>query len=380
MVSALHGLHVLDLSGSVAGQFCGRMLADYGADVTLVEPPVGTATRRAPPFHPSGGTAELLLFQHLNVGKSSITLDRRTASGRRLLLALAERSDVVVAGTDAERDAIAQAAPRCIVAQVSDFGDDGPYRDWRGTEMIHQALAGIMRRNGVSGREPLYGCGDRASYGAGVAAYIGVLAALFARARLDRGQLVSVDVAATTASMANPFVTQYFYSGLEEPRGGRRMPLGRALCRDGWVGYWLHVHLWHGFCELLGLAQLLDDPRFAVAKTRLDNWAELVALVQAHVTEWRVDDVLARLQSRKVVAARVFRLTELWNDCAHLRQRGYWETVDTPHGPRPMLGPQFRMSATPRTVRGGPPALGEANARIYGALGLEPDDIADGSI
>jgi crotonobetainyl-CoA:carnitine CoA-transferase CaiB-like acyl-CoA transferase len=94
MVSALHGLHVLDLSDSVAGQFCGRMLADYGADVTLVEPPVGTATRRAPPFHPSAGTAESLLFQHLNVGKSSINLDHRTPSGRRLLLALAERSDV----------------------------------------------------------------------------------------------------------------------------------------------------------------------------------------------------------------------------------------------------------------------------------------------
>jgi crotonobetainyl-CoA:carnitine CoA-transferase CaiB-like acyl-CoA transferase len=66
------------------------------------------------------------------------------------------------------------------VAHVSDFGDDGSYRDWRSTVMIHQALAGIMRRNGVSGREPVHGCGDRASYGAGVAAYIDVLEAFLA--------------------------------------------------------------------------------------------------------------------------------------------------------------------------------------------------------
>lgn len=357
MAGALESVRVLDLSDSIAGQFCGRMLADYGADVTLIEPPAGSPIRRMGPFAP-GDAGESLLFLHLNTGKASIPIDRSSEAGRMRLHGFVAEADVAIVASKIERDALRAANPHCIVAFVSNFGADGPYRHWRGTEMIHQALAGIMRRNGSPDRAPLYGCGDRASYGAGVAAYISVLAALFARGRIGAGQAVSVDIAETTAAMANPFVTQYIYNGMEEPRG-RRMPLARLRCRDGWVGIWLHVHLWPALCEALGLPELVEDARFAQAKMRLDNWPALESLIQAHVAEWSAADLLARLQMRKIVTAPAHRLTELRDD-PHLLSRGYWETVATPAGERPILGPQFRFSATPRRVRGGPPALGEA--------------------
>ena len=367
MADALAGIRVLDISDSIPGQFCGRMLADHGADVVLLEPPQGSPVRRTGPFHPDGSS---LRFFHLNTGKSSITLDRATASGGVLLADLVTGTDVIIAGPNIERDALRQVNPRCVTALTSDFGDDGPLRHWHGTEMIHQSLAGAAHRNGSHDREPLFGTADRAAHGAGVAACIAILAALYAREDTGRGQDVSADVAQTTSSMTNPFMTQYAYSGLVEPRGERRLPLIRVLCRDGWLGVWIHLHRWRAACEAFGLAALADDPRFAGPKTRLDNWPALMALFQDVARNERADDLLHALLNGHVVAARAYRLTELWNGCDHLTARGFWEQVETPNGPRPILGPQFRMSATPRRVRGGPPAIGESNDRVYTELGL----------
>src|SRR5437868_15370910 len=94
--SALGFIRVLDLSESIAGQFCGRMLADYGADVTLVEPPEGSATRHTGPFRDGAVEKESLLFEHLNLGKSSVVVDQASAEGRALLLDLARAADVII--------------------------------------------------------------------------------------------------------------------------------------------------------------------------------------------------------------------------------------------------------------------------------------------
>jgi crotonobetainyl-CoA:carnitine CoA-transferase CaiB-like acyl-CoA transferase len=367
MTGALAGLRVLDTSDSIAGQFCGRMLADYGADVTLIEPPQGCAQRRSGPFHPDGTS---LRFLHLNTGKSSITLDRGSPTGALLLLELARSADALIADPGLDRAAVRAANPRCVTALVSDFGEDGPYRAWRGTEMIHQALAGAAHRNGSGDREPLYGAADRAAHGAGVGAYIAILAALYAREDTGFGQDVAVDIAQTTSAMTNPFMSQYAYSGLVEPRGERRLPLIRVLCQGGWVGVWIHLHVWRATCDAFGLPDLAADPRFADPKTRLDNWPALNAIFQEVAGRMPAEDLLHRLLDRHVVAARAYRLTELWSDCAHLRARDFWETVDTPGGTRLILGPQFRMSATPRVVHGGPPEIGEGNDRVWPALGL----------
>ncbi len=362
MVGALAGIRVLDLSDSIAGQFCGRMLADYGAEVLLVEPPGGCAMRRAAPV---GADGESFAFLHLNTGKRSVVLDSSPA-GRARLLALAGAADVIVMGPESDRVGLAAAAPGAVLAVVSPFGTDGPWRDWAGCEMVYQAVAGLMHGSGSGVREPLYGCGDRASYGAGAAAFIAVLAGLFARGRWGMGQEAAVDVAATAACMANPFVTQFLYNGMVEKRAQRRMPLGLLRCRDGWVGFWLHVHLFGPMMTALGRADLVADERFAAAKTRLENWDTFVEVLQAQAAGMEADALLAALQSARVVAARCYSLTELRDACAHLAERGYWESVAAGAGARTILGPQFRMGATPRVVRGGPPGLGNAEGFVGG--------------
>jgi crotonobetainyl-CoA:carnitine CoA-transferase CaiB-like acyl-CoA transferase len=362
MTGALAGLRVLDLSDTVAGQFCCRMMADFGATVTLVEPPEGSAVRRIGPFDPPPGDLGSLLFFHLNCGKDSVTLDLRTPDGIARLGVLARAADVIVVGLGADRAGLAAANPSAVIALVSDFGDDGPYRDWRGSEMIFQALSGMMYANGSAEREPLYGVGHRASYAAGVGAYIAVLAALFARKRIGRGQEVAVDIAMNTACMAPPSALEFAYSGLHDARGDRRSPFCAVECRDGWVSLWVHLHTWPGLCAALEMPELASDPRFAKGKERQDNWPALVAIVQARVRDWSSEDFLARLHKARLAAARAYTPTQLLDECPHLAARGYWESVSTGSGPRPILGPQFRMSATPRKVMGPAPAPGQHNA------------------
>jgi len=367
---ALHGVCVLDASESVAGQYCSRLLSDYGAEVTLVEPPAGSVTRRTGPFDPASANRHSLLFFHLNGGKRSITLDPATPSGHRLLLALAPSADVILVGPGVDRAELVASNPRCVIALVSGFGEDGPYRDWKGSEIIYQALSGMMNHNGLEEREPLYGVGQRASYAAGVAAYITVLTALLARERIGVGQEVAVDVTETAASMCYPFVTQYIYNGSLEPRGDRRQPLGHVECRGGWVCFWIHDHRWEAACTTIGAPELLTDPRFVTAKARLSHWHELVEEIQRRVRDWDVDDLVGSWSANRLVAARAYGPHELYTECEHLRQRGYFESLETAEGSRTNLGPPFRLSATPRRAAATPPAAGTANAAIYAQRGI----------
>jgi crotonobetainyl-CoA:carnitine CoA-transferase CaiB-like acyl-CoA transferase len=366
MGDALEGFRVLDLSESVAGQFCCRMLADFGAEVTLIEPPQGSSLRAMPPFDPQPNGLGSLLFFHLNLGKQSITLDHRSPDGWNKLLTLAKSVDVVVVGPGIDRAALEQANPNCVVALVSDFGDDGPYAHWRGCEMIFQALSGMMHVNGSGDRQPLYGVGHRASYAAGVGAYITILSALYARRRIGRGQQVAIDVAMNTSSMAPPSSLEFAYSGIKDPRGERRSPFCVVKCTDGWVSIWVHLHIWSAFCTELDLKAIEHDPRFAKGKERQDNWAAFTAVVQDKVRNWTTDELMDRLLRGRVAAAKAYSPSQLFGASPHLAERKYWESVETPLGPRPILGAPYRMSKSPRRMRGPAPQLGADNGRVVG--------------
>jgi crotonobetainyl-CoA:carnitine CoA-transferase CaiB-like acyl-CoA transferase len=364
---ALSDLRVIDLSDSIAGQFCGRMFADFGAAVMLVEPPSGSPTRQMPPFDPAKDGEGSLLFFHLNLGKQSVVIDRATDQGRAQLLQLAKSADAIIVGLDADRAALRAANPSSIVTLVSEFGDDGPFRHWRGSEMIFQALSGMMYVNGAAGREPLYGVSHRTQYATGVGAYTATLAALFARKRTGVGQQVSIDIAMNTSSMAPPATVEYAYSGIQDPRGERRSPFMVVKCSDGWVSVWVHLQVWAGFCRAADIAELEQDPRFAKGKERQDNWAELTARVQESVGDMSGDEFLDRLLKERVAAAKAYTPMQLWNGTPHLIERKYWESVQTPAGPRPILGQPYRLSRSPRRIEKGAPQLGAHDGEVVAA-------------
>jgi crotonobetainyl-CoA:carnitine CoA-transferase CaiB-like acyl-CoA transferase len=328
--TALGGLAVLDASASVAGQFCGRMLADYGAAVTLSEPPEGSPTRRMGPFGREGSH----LFAHLNHGKRIVQAPAES---------LAAAADITITDNPALAASIRTAHPASIVGLVTPFGADGPLSGWRGGEIIYQALSGMMANNGDHGRPPLYGVGHRASYSAGVVAYIGLLAAVLAKRRHGEGQLVSIDIAETAASMCFPYVMQYRYNGTVRNRNDQRQPVCPVQCRDGWVCIWVYPHLCAKACDVLGASALMDDARFATNPARQANWPAFIAAMNAHLAGREAEPLVALLQENGIIAARVYAPTDLLAS-AHLKARGYWDTIGT----RPRLGPQFRFSATPR--------------------------------
>jgi len=365
---ALGFIRVLDLSENVAGQFCCRMLADHGADVTLVEPPAGSALRAEGPFRETAdGQRESLLFEHLNLGKKSVALDPETEDGMALFAELAAAADVIVAPAGFDKAALHRINPNCIVNIVSPFGDDGPKRHWRGAEIIYQAMSGMMNQNGRRDREPLYGVGQRASYCTGVAAYSAIVAALIHREATGETQDLAVDIAHTAASMMYPLALQYSYNGTFERRGSTGLPLIEVETANGWISIWIRADKFEATCRGLGMAEMITDPRFADPNDRKTNFGTFVEEVQKRVRELDGEELVRSLQSdHGVAAARCYRPSQLGPDARHLAERDYWKSIQTDDGERFVLGPQFRMSRTPARRPTPAPKLGQANARSAG--------------
>jgi crotonobetainyl-CoA:carnitine CoA-transferase CaiB-like acyl-CoA transferase len=327
MSGALEGLLVVDRSGTIAGQFCGKLLADFGAEVWLqvsdVEPRIAAGGR---------GKTHTPVDLHLNLNKRH---------GRPVA-----KPDIVLCAPDEDPVDVCTELPAALAVRITGFGDDGPKAGWRAPEIVLQASSGMMISNGTRGREPLYGTGNRASYAAGLAAYVQILASLRARARTGHGDTIRIDAAETAASMCFPYVLQTIYNGTDRRRGDQDIPAGEVLCQGSWVCLWVYSNRFAALCKALGLEACLTDPRFGDPRERSRNWSAFFALVQEKVRDCDPDDFVADLQAKNIIAARAFRIEELRNS-RHLRERGYWRRVIVGGEEHVLLAPPFRMSGTP---------------------------------
>ena len=266
-------------------------------------------------------------------------------------------ADVIVVPAGFDRAWLRECNPGGIINTVSPFGEGTSKSRWRGTEMIYQAISGMMIHNGRHGGEPLYGVGNRASFCAGVAAYSATLAALMVRERTSVAQEVAVDIAHAAASMTYPFALQYSYNGSFEERGMRGQPLIEAKCLDGWIAIWIRVNHFGVVCEQLGLTHLTTDPRFEKEVDRKANFPEFVGEDPEQLAHANGSEIVKTLQAKRVVAACCFQPAQLGPEAEHLKVRDFWQTLPTPEGRKLALGPQFRMSRTPRRLRGAAPSL-----------------------
>lgn len=369
--SALAGIRVLDLSDNVGGQYCTRTLADYGATVLLIEGVAGTPVRRAPEWiGPRTATEDATLFRHLNTGKRSMALDWRTPSGMQVLSALAEVSDVVVAGEQGVCRALMAVNPRLVTCAVTDFGT-GPHADWIGTEMIFQALSGVMLLNGEHPKPPLYGLGARAQYSAGITAYGAILAALLWREKSGQGQFVDAAVLDSVAVMNAMASARYFYNGTYQTRLPRSGLVGLFRCSDGWVVvYAARPTDWAGCCRVFGLLDHVTDPRFVDLADRLEHWPEALELIGRHAAVMTCEEVTTAGRRCKLPVSRVMDGPALWAD-RHLNERGFWQEARSGERTHPTIAPAFRMSATPRPAAvAAAPDLGEDDRRTLESVGL----------
>lgn len=364
---ALDGFRVLDASDGVAGQFAGRILADLGAEVWLAEPPGGSRVRALPPLSPAGDSA---LFWHLNTGKTTVPVSAG-AAGAEEIGRLAAACDAVILDGSANAGLAGALGTDSglVVCQVTDFARHGPYAGWLGSEMIHQALSGLMFLTGRGSREPLYGNGQRAYYSAGAAAAAATLAALLERRRSGLGQQVSLSVHEVAAAMAQNLVTRYSYNGSYPTRHRYAGACDIFACRDGWAVVFCPPGRWPALCQALGVPDLGSDPRFAGYAQLVERWDEAASMLAPLLKDRWVADVVSTVQQARVMSAPVMTMADI-RACEHLAARGFWRSTEQGSQTRALLGPLFRMSATPLAsprpapdLSAGPARLGTTRAR-----------------
>jgi crotonobetainyl-CoA:carnitine CoA-transferase CaiB-like acyl-CoA transferase len=335
---ALGGVDVVDLSSSVAGQFCARLFADHGARVTIVEPEGGNPLRAASPLVTGAdGVRRSALFWHLALGKHAVSAG---AHGADELIAAA---DVVV--VDGERALPPSAGALQVVIRITPFGAEGRLSDWRGDELVFQALSGTMHENGLPGDEPLYGVGHRASYAAGTAGFTTGLATLLSGA--PGRHLVDVAIAEVAMSMNFNRVAQYSYNGSVLGRDAKETQRAVVKVKDGYLGLFVNDARWTATCTALGVAELITDPRFATHDARRANWPEFRVELEKRLAGRAVDELVELGQQARAVVARSMPLPAL-RDSEQLCVRGFWDHADA--GALPQLGPMFTFGDTPQRV------------------------------
>ncbi len=391
---ALEGITVVELGEAVSAPYCGKLFADFGADVIKVEPPAGDVARRWGPFpndepHPEKSG----LFFFLNTNKRGVTLDVNTSKGRELLLELLGRADVFLENGHPRQmrergldyDAVAQVNPELVMVSITPFGQTGPYGDWHGHDLNAFHLSGSGHRYcGRPGEAPLeHGTFAADFYGATAAAAWG-LAAVYGCDAAGGGQHLDVSCAEAIAALfvGAQNIGGYAQDAVFERRTGVGMPLGAPAtilpCQDGHV--WmlaLEPGQWDGLSRVMGDPDWTRLEQFQDMFVRAQNAEAMYPLIEQWTAEHGKREIMDRLQAEGCPTTAVLTIAEA-AEHPHLQERGYLVDVEHPAlGSVRDLGAPFRLPDSPSGPSRGAPFLGEHNDEVFGELlGLSADEIA----
>jgi succinyl-CoA---D-citramalate CoA-transferase len=396
MSGPLEGVRVLELGVLIAGQFAGRILADFGADVIKVEDPA-----RGDPLREWGQLryqGRPLWWPVQSRGKKLVTLDLRRPRGRDLLLRLAERSDVLIEnfrpGT-LERwglgpDDLWRANPGLVIGRISGYGQTGPYAGRPGFAVAGEAMGGLRHINGYPGQAPPrtgISLGDTL---AAMHAVQGVLLALYRRdaGRGDgagdrRGQVVDASIMESCFAMLESTVPEYGKLGhVREPSGtalANIAPSNVYRSRDGrWVVVGANAeNLWQRLCRVIGRPDLLEDERFSSHWARGQNAAALDEIIGAWVAELDAAEVDRLLNEHGIVCGPVYTIADIFEDPQYQAREMLVELQDEELGTVVAPGVVPRLTETPGEVRwAGSWRLGCHNGDVYsGLLGLDDGEL-----
>ena len=317
---ALAGLRVLDLSRVLSGPYCTALLADLGAEVIKIETPGrGDDSRHFGPF--VGGAS--VYFALINRNKKSVALDLKDPRAKEAVLALAEKSDVVVenfrpgVATRLGLDYAAMAArnPRLVYLSISGFGQTGPHVHWAAYDLIIQAMSGIMSVTGTPDGPPTALGESLGDLWTGLMGSWAILAALQARERNGRGEHIDLGMFDSLMAMQMTGLANLAASGRAPPRVGNRHPVTTPVnsyrCSDALVVLVVVSDTqFKALCGVMWRATLALDPHFLTNADRLANEAALRAQIEAWSGELRVDEVVARCHAAQIPAGPVWDLKQ----------------------------------------------------------------------
>jgi crotonobetainyl-CoA:carnitine CoA-transferase CaiB-like acyl-CoA transferase len=367
----LSAYRVLELGSGVALGYCGKLFADFGADVVKLEPQGGDPLRAALPVLPSGESG---FFAWLNTNKRSVS---DTPANRSSLLAGA---DVLLDGRPPaiigdEHAAIRAAHPGLAITAISWFGETGPYRDFAATEATVRALAGLVALTGRTEGPPLIATDHQSGIIAGLAAFIPTAAGLYGRVRGARRFSVSLHEAMVNIAEYEAAVAWEAGGSRKRPgvnRFGRNYPVGIYPTKQGMIGVTIVTPLqWRGICEMLGMPDVAKDPRFAINVDRLKHAVEIDALFQPVWATRTAEEWFVLGLRYKLPLAVVPTMQELLRQKV-LRDRGAFVPVRI--GDAQFEGPNLpqHLERTPPKPGGIAPLAGAHPARWIGTAGARP--------
>jgi glutaryl-CoA transferase len=331
MAKPLAGIRVLELARILAGPWAGQMLADLGADVIKVErKETGDDTRGwGPPFVEGADGKHIgsAYFHAANRGKRSIEMDFESEDGRRIVRKLAARSDILIenfkvgglAKFGLDYKSLAPENPRLIYCSVTGFGQDGPYAQRAGYDLMAQGMGGIMDLTGMAGGEPTRIGIPVSDIFTGCYSVIGVLAALAEREKTGKGCYVDTALVDSTVGVLSNQALNYMVSGNVPKRIGNAhaniVPYqvfptadGRLIIATGNDAQYVKL------CNVLGAPELAQDERYTGNVNRLKHRDELIEKLSALTSRIRRDDLLEKLEKMQVPAGPINDVAQVFDD------------------------------------------------------------------
>ena len=383
---ALNDIRVIELGQLIAGPFCGQLLGDMGAEVIKVEPP-----GQGDPMRNWGHGEAKLWWEVVARNKKSVSADLRVPQGQDIVRRLAAEADILIEnfkpGTlekwGLDPDALHALNPRLIIVRVSGYGQTGPYAARAGFGGIGEAMGGWRYIVGDPDRPPSrmgVSIGDSlaATYGC-----MGALAALHARERTGKGQVVDSALYEAVLQVMESLVPEYLVSGHVRKRTGSVLeavaPSNVYPCSDG--EYLIGANqdaVFARLCTAMGQPELARDPRYADHVSRGRHQKQLDELLAEWTSTLTIAELEALMIEHSVPAGMIYRAAEMLDD-PHFRARESLVEVDSPRwGTFKMQNAFPRLSETPSAVRTpAPTEIGQDNGAVYrDLLGMSEDEIA----
>ena len=382
---ALEGYICIDVSGHVAGPYASSLLGDLGCDVIKVELPNGGDTHRGrnPKYEGYGPS-----FRALNRNKRSVTIDLRHKKGGEILRKLLATADIFLenfrpptrAKLGLDYEELSKLNPKLIHCSISGYGQSGPYRDKPGFDTIGQALSGMMSLV-TDLDDPKVAGVSFVDHSAGIFAVNGIMAALLARAKTERGQFIDVSLLQVAIAFIESHVADYLNGG--EAVSRENFPRGRIYSLLDCAGKPFMVHLsshnqaWEDFLRAGELDGLVGDPRFASNKHRTDRHEEIVNILRAQFLTKAREYWLARLDANQIPNAPINTIAEVF-DNPQIKHLGIPKQISHPKmGMSNLVGSPINLSDTPPKFFRAAPLLGEHTEQVLANLGYDIDAVKE---
>jgi formyl-CoA transferase len=388
-MQVLEGIKVIELGQLIAGPFAAKTLADFGARVIKVEPPkTGDPLRKWRKLR--NGTSVWWDAQSRN--KESVCIDLRVPDGQALVRELVREADVLIEnfrpgtleGWGLGWEALHALNPRLVMLSLSGFGQTGPRAQEPGFAAVAEAFGGLRYLNGEPGRAPVRSGVSLGDTIAGVHGALGVVLALYARdARGGQGQRIDLALYEASFNLTESLLPEYDAFGeVRQPAGGALpgiTPSNAYTCADAQAVLIAGNgdSIFKRLMQMIGRADLADDPTLADNAGRSRRAAEIDAVIDGWTRQRTLDDVLARMHDAQVPASRVYTIAEIAAD-PHYAARGNIERIPALGGgtiATPGIVP--KLSGTPGRVRHAAPALGQHTEDVLTEAGVSVSRIAE---